>query len=127
MLRERSGDGAWISGAVAEPERGLCPRLTVADRPLGPEVGAARDQLGELADGVDVTRRGDPDEAVCVEVVAQEQRRVVIRWGEEPRSAVVSEVALVHGLEPECVRLAAELREDRLVLALSFRPERVAP
>ena len=69
---------------------------------------------------------GDADEAVCVEVVAEQERGVGVGRREEPRRAVVHEVALVDRLEAERVPLLAERREDRLVLGV--RPaQRVAP
>jgi hypothetical protein len=64
---------------------------------------------------------------VRVEVVAEQQRRVVILGREETRPAVVEEVALVDRLEPEAVELLGERGEDRLALAVVLGPERVAP
>jgi hypothetical protein len=55
---------------------------------------------------------------VRVEVVAQEDRRVAVGGGEEPRPAVVEEIALVDGLEPEGEPAVAERGEhgDELTL-----------
>jgi hypothetical protein len=64
---------------------------------------------------------------VRVEVVAQQQGRVGVGGGEEPRPAVVQEVALVDRLEPQRVALLAERREDRLELALAGRAQRPLP
>ena len=47
-----------------------------------------------------------------VEVVAEQQRRVVVGRREQARPAVVDEVALVDRLEPERVARLAERRED---------------
>jgi hypothetical protein len=55
---------------------------------------------------------------VRVEVVAEQQGRVVVTRREEPRAPVVEQVALVDRLEPERVALLAQRREDRLPLRL---------
>ena len=62
-----------------------------------------------------------------VEVVAQEEGGVGVERDEEPRPAVVEEVALVDRLEPQRVALFAERREDRLELALAGRVQRLLP
>ena len=62
-----------------------------------------------------------------VQVVAEEQRVVAIGRGEQARPAVVHEVALVDRLEPEREAFLAELREDRLELALHVRAQRLGP
>jgi hypothetical protein len=55
---------------------------------------------------------------VRVEVVAEQQCRVVVARREEPRAPVMEQVALVDRLEPERVALLAQRREDRLSLRL---------
>src|SRR5215207_11238828 len=62
-----------------------------------------------------------------VEVVAEEQRGVVVSRGEHAGPAVVREIALVDGLEPERVRLPAQLGEDGDGFALVLGPQGVAP
>jgi hypothetical protein len=64
---------------------------------------------------------------VRVEVVAEQERGVVVGGREEPRRPVVQEVALVDRLEAERVSLLRERRKDRLVLALGLRAQRVLP
>jgi hypothetical protein len=64
---------------------------------------------------------------VGVEVVAEQQRGVGVGRGEQPRPAVVQEVALVDRLQAERVMLLAERREDRLELPLLPRPQRGLP
>jgi hypothetical protein len=54
---------------------------------------------------------------VRVEVVAQEQSRVVVGGREQPGPPVVEEVALVDRLEPEGVAVLAEPGEDGVALA----------
>jgi hypothetical protein len=56
---------------------------------------------------------------VRVEVVAEQQRDVVLGRREQPRLTVVEEVALVDRLQPERVRLRGERREDGLVLRVA--------
>ena len=62
-----------------------------------------------------------------VEVVPEQKRRVRVGRCEEPRPAVVQQVALVDRLEAQRVALLGERREDGLVLALVLRPQRVRP
>jgi hypothetical protein len=57
---------------------------------------------------------------VGVEVVAEQQRRVVVGRREEPRPAVVDEVALVDRLETERVASLPERREDGAAIALGI-------
>jgi hypothetical protein len=63
---------------------------------------------------------------VGVEVVAQQEGGIGVGL-EEPRPAVVEEVALVDRLQPECVALLAERREDRVELTLAGRPKSLLP
>ena len=107
-----------LERAPAEQRRGRRPERSVAFALLRPQLAAERDQLGEIGDGVDVMRGGDADEAVRVEVVAEEQRRVVVGRLEETRPSVVDEVALVDRLEAERVPRRAERGEDRRAIRL---------
>jgi hypothetical protein len=86
-----------------------------------------RDQRRQVGDGLDGPGLGDPDEAVRVEVVAQQERRVVVGRREQARAAVVEQVALVDRLQPERVPLLGQRREDRLGLALAVGPKRLRP
>jgi hypothetical protein len=58
---------------------------------------------------------------VGVEVVAEQQRGVLVDRREQARTAVVEQVALVDRLEPERVALLAEPREDRLPLRVGLQ------
>jgi hypothetical protein len=64
---------------------------------------------------------------VRIEIVAEQEGGVGVGWVEEPWPAVVEEVALVDRFQPERVALLAELREDRLQLALAGRAQRFLP
>jgi hypothetical protein len=86
-----------------------------------------RDERGERRDRLDGARVGDADEAVRVQVVAEEQRGVLVGRREQPRAAVVEQVALVDRLQPEGVALLGERREDRLGLPFAVAAERVGP
>jgi hypothetical protein len=86
-----------------------------------------RDQRGQVGDRLDGPGLRDPDEAVRVEVVAQQERRVVVGRREQARATVVEQVALVDGLQPERVPLLCQRREDRFGLALTVRPKRLRP
>src|SRR5262249_23634415 len=72
--------------------RGPGPGGTIAVALLGASLGAQRDQLGEVGDGRDVSGLGDTNEAVCVQVVAEQEPRVAVGGGEQARVAVVDEV-----------------------------------
>ena len=63
----------------------------------------------------------DAGDAVGVEVVAEQERRVVVARSEQARPAVVDEIALVDRLQPERVTGLAEGREDRTSLLLAPR------
>jgi hypothetical protein len=64
---------------------------------------------------------------VRVEVVAEQQGRVCVTRVEQPRPAVVEQVALVDRLETKRVPLLGERREDRILFALSVGAQRVRP
>jgi hypothetical protein len=113
--------------APAERRRGRGPGLAVAWEAVRPELGTHRDQCREVGDRLDRAHLGHADEAVRVEVVAQQQGRVGVGGLEQPRPAVVEEVALVDRLQPERVALLAERREDRLELTLAGRAKRLLP
>jgi hypothetical protein len=98
------------------------PHLAVAGQAVGPELRADRDQRRQVGDGLDGPCVGDPHEAVSVEVVPEQERRVRVGGREQPRLPVVEEVALVDRLEPEGVALLAERREDGVKLALILAP-----
>src|SRR4249919_2857140 len=72
---------------LAAPERGRScrPDRPVADDLLSAEVCTQGNQLREVADRLDGADLLDPHEAVCVEVVAEEERRVLILRGKESR------------------------------------------
>ena len=108
-----------VERAPAEQRRRRGPGLGLAGPALGARLRAERDELGEVVHRLDAAGRRDPDEPVRVEVVAEQERRVGIGRGEEPRPAVVEQVALVDRLHPEREDRIAELREDGDGLALA--------
>jgi hypothetical protein len=113
--------------APAEGRRSRGPGLAVAGKTVCPELGAHRDQRRKIGDRLDRPHLRHPDKAVRVEIVAEQEGGVGVGWVEEPRPAVVEEVALVDRFQPERVALLAELREDRLQLALVGRAQRFLP
>ena len=128
--------GGGLAGVAACRQRRLAeaarrspptPRRRRASRPPGAarsrEISAARSATASTS-----SVRRDPDEPVRVEVVAEQERRVPVGRREQPRAAVVEQVALVDRLQPDRVpRSSRERREDRLVLALGRRPQRLGP
>ena len=89
-----------IAGArPRSPERGR-PRRS---RPSAWQLGAAADQVGELAHRLGVAERGEALDAERVEIVAGEQGEVRVVAGEQPRLAVVEEVALADRLDHQRV------------------------
>jgi hypothetical protein len=112
---------------AAQGRRRGRPRLSVAGQAVGPQPGAERDQSRQVGDGLDLPGLGHADEPVGVEVVPEQERGVGIGGREQPRAAVVEEVALVDRLQPERVALLAERREDRLELSVGLRPQRGLP
>ena len=135
MILERTLDGLALAPVptqarrfpLAERRGRRRPGLTVARQVVGPEPGAERDQPGEVGDRLDGARLGYPDEAVRVEVVAQQEGGVGVRGLEQPWPPVVEQVALVDRLQPEGVALLAERGEDGIGLALVRRPQRGLP
>src|SRR6188474_214889 len=111
MRAERLLDGAG-NRIASEPSRCADPCLTVSRGLLGTEVRAGGDELGQNDNGVELPRGGDPDEPMRIEVVAEQQRRLVVGGLEETRTPVVDEVPLVDGLEPEREPLRRQLSED---------------
>ena len=128
--RSLSSAAGRVERAPAEQRRGRGPGLGLAGPALGARLRAERDELGEVVHRLDAAGRRDPDEPVGVEVVAEQERRVGVGRREEPRPAVVEQVALVDRLHPERERRLAELREDRRTVSRSpagrsdSRPER---
>jgi hypothetical protein len=119
--------GGTGGGARAESGRRRGPGLAVAAQAVGSQLGAVGDQRSQVGDGFDRPRLRDPDEAVRVEVVAEQERGVVVGRRKQARAAVVEQVALVDRLQPERVPLLAERREDRLGLALAGGAQGVSP
>ena len=113
-----------VERAPAEQRCGCRPQRAIALRLLCPHLATEGDELREVGDGRDVVQRRDARDAVRVEVVAEQQRRVVVGRREEARPAVVDEVALVDRLEPERVSVLAERREDGTAVALGARRSR---
>jgi len=81
--RERAGVAPVAQGKAslaelpgAQQSRAGRPGGSVARRRVGSELRAQRDQLGQVGDGLDAADLRDPDEAVRVEVVAEQKRGV---------------------------------------------------
>jgi hypothetical protein len=105
---ERPLDGVVVRRPRPERDGSGEPRFAVAVLALGPQTRADGDQLRELSDRTDAACGRDPDEAVRVEVVAEQQRELVVLGGEETGLPVVAEVPLVDRLEPDRVRVVAQ-------------------
>lgn len=122
-------DGARLRPVLAGPEsaHGRGPGRPVPVAALGTELGAEREELGEVGHGLDVPEGGDSHEPVCVQVVPEQDGGVAVRGVEEARAAVVEQVALVDRLDAEREALLAERREDGQGLAPPSREKRPSP
>jgi hypothetical protein len=105
---ERPLHGVVVRRPGAERYRGGEPCFAVAVLAFGSQTRADGDQLRELRDRADAARGRNPDEAVRVEVVAEQQRELIVLGGEETGLPVVAEVPLVDRLEPDRVRVVAQ-------------------
>ena len=112
--------------APEQGDRGR-PRLPIPGLVLRAQVGAERKELCEVGDDADVPLGGDAHETVGVEVVAQQNARVAVVGSEEPRPAVVQEVALVDRLDAEREPLVGKGGEDRELFSLFLRKKRGRP
>ena len=126
-VSQQSGRHGGSRRLAAQPPRRRRPRLAVAVAVLGLQMRAGRDQVGKRRHRVELAGRGNADEPVGVEVVAEQDRLLGFGICEEPRPAVVDEVALVDRLEREREPLRRKRREDRRELALAVGQERPAP
>jgi hypothetical protein len=72
-------------------------------------VRAERKELGERADGLDVSEGSDAHETVGIQVVAEEDPCVAVIRTEEARPSVVQEIALVDRFEPDREAVLCEL------------------
>jgi hypothetical protein len=116
---------ALLDRTAAEERHARGPGGTVVVPAFGPELGAERDQLAHVGDGLDRAGGGKTDQAVRVEVVAEQEDRVVVARCEQPGAPVVDEVALVDRLDGEREPLLRKRREDRLPVARAVGTERV--
>jgi hypothetical protein len=81
------GDGSFDAGSgrlAAEAVGGIHPGIRVPALLLRAEMGADRDQLGEGRHRFHLAELGDPDETVCIEVVAEQECGFGIRRVEQP-------------------------------------------
>jgi len=90
-----------LEDALAEQGHARCPDRSVLPRALRPQLGAERDQLAHVRNGLHRSRSREADEPVRIEVVAEEEDRVVVAGREEPGTPVVDEVPLVDRLDRE--------------------------
>ena len=127
LLRQRSPRIGKPALDAPEQRDRRGPGLSVPGPVLGTQVGAEGQELGQLRDHPHVPLGGDPDKAVGVEVIAEEDAGVAIGGREEPRPSVVQEVALVDRLDSERELLVGERGEDRELLPLFLRTERGGP
>ena len=124
---ERLGVVALLEHASAEERDASGPDRAVLLQALRPQLGAARDQLAHVRDGLHRTRGGEADEPVRVEVIAEKEDRVVIAGSKEPRTAVVNEVPLVDRLHRKDESLLGQGREDEHAVARAPGTQRLAP
>src|ERR671930_454158 len=102
---------AKIRPTISMPVMTFLP--SVAGDLFRTQVRTEGDQFRKVVDGGDGPGVLDAHEPVRIKVVAEQQRRVRVGRCEQARPPVVEEVALVDRLDPECVALLAEARENR--------------
>src|SRR5438132_2023584 len=88
------------------------PSVSVSPGTVRAQLGAQRDQLGEVGDRDHVLALRHADEAVCVEIVAEQERGLAVVRREESRPSIVEEEALVDRLQAKRVAPFRERRED---------------
>src|SRR4051812_43113562 len=103
------------------------PGRSVVAPPLGPHLCADRDQLGKIGHRLDDLPLRNAHESVRVQIVAEQEGRIRVGRLEEPRPAIVEQVALVDRLEAEPVLLHGQHGEDGLALLQLGWPERRLP
>src|SRR5262245_34109928 len=81
--------------AATKPRRRRGPDGAVARDLLCAQIRAQGDQLGQVVDSLDGAALLDADEAVRVQVVAEQERGVTVLRREQARAAVVQDIALV--------------------------------
>jgi hypothetical protein len=113
--------------ATPERRRGRGPGLAVARQAVRAELRTAGDERRKVGHCLDGPGFRDPDQAVRVKVVTEQQRRVFVGRREQAWRAVVQQVTLVDRLQTERVPLVGERREDRLRLALPLVTQRLLP
>ena len=105
IARPRRGLGGVDSASDAPQPTAATPACQTASassgRLLGARLGAQRDDVGQLADGLDVAQLRQPREAQRVEPVARQQREIGLDRPEQARRAVVQQLALADGLDHE--------------------------
>ena len=118
----RRGAAPAPSSAALAAQSGPSPSASSARSWLQSEMSSERSATASVS-----PNDGDAHEPVRVEVVAEQERDVGVGRREEPRPAVVHEVALVDRLEPDRVPRLGERREDRHELALAAGDAQPAP
>src|ERR1700686_2703974 len=120
----RSRMAARADSSSPSPSRAALAAQTAPSPGASSARSCAQSEIGAGLHAADVP---DPDQAVRVEVVAEQERRVLVSRLEQARPPVVQQVALVDRLEPEREPLLAERREDGRLLALARGPQRRSP
>src|SRR4051794_17328127 len=116
-----------LEHALPEERDARRPDRAVVPGALSSELGAQRDQLAHVRNGLHRPRGGEADEALGVQVVAEQENRVPVAGREEARAPVMDEVALVDRLDGDCEARVGERREDPLAVACAPGAERLLP
>src|SRR5262245_5540679 len=124
---ERLGVVALLERAVSKAGDARRPGGAVLDLALRLELRAERDQLAHVRDRRHGARGRESDEALRVQVVAEQQDRVLVTGREQARASVVDEVALVDRLHGQGEARVRERGEDGDAVAGAARTERFSP
>src|SRR5213083_3166789 len=118
---------ALLEGSVTEERHACGPGGPVVAFVLGAQLSAEGDQLAHVRNRRHRACGREANEALRVQVVAEQKDRVPVAGREQARAAVVDEVALVDGLHGQGEARVRERREDRLAVSGTPRSERSPP
>ena len=108
-----SGVGPEATTVTEASQRALAARPPRLSPPAVVKLRRERDQVGQLADRLQVAERGQPLEAERVEVIARQQGQIGVGAHHDARLPVVEQVALANRLDQQAYSPGAPPRAGR--------------